>query len=365
MMRVLLVSFSVLPTLQNYMYLTADSLQKMKIEVHTLGVDNGTADLRRDKNHFFLPKVNTPIPSVKSIKQMNANIDGIIFLIEKIQPDVIHFVSKHTWNYFLINRLKKAHFSGKILHTFHDPVGHKGDRVRLGVILYNLLMGHRVDGIVVHSKRNVKITKRYLKPSAEVFFAPLGCSRWPDYENSGQEINKMLIFGRLNHYKGCEYIPQIAKEIEKLDADIRIVVAGKSSSDVDEKILQEISACRNVDFYEGFVPDEKIGDYFRDCDVVLVTHTSITQSGILLDAYRYAKPIVCFDIPGIREFLPDIVEPVQAFHCPAYAKEAVRILRDKELCRKMGLEEWMFGKQNFTNEHMTSHFFEIYKRVLI
>ena len=110
MMRVLLVSFSVLPTLQNYMYLTADSLQKMKIEVHTLGVDNGTADLRRDKNHFFLPKVNTPIPSVKSIKQMNANIDGIIFLIEKIQPDVIHFVSKHTWNYFLINRLKKAHF---------------------------------------------------------------------------------------------------------------------------------------------------------------------------------------------------------------------------------------------------------------
>lgn len=363
-MRVLLVSFSSLPTLQNYMYLTADSFGDMDIEAYTLGISENIIELEQQEKHFYVPKVDTPKPTVQSMGKMKGCMKKMIHVIEQVQPDVLHFVSKHTWNYFLLKKLRKSGFRGKIVHTFHDPIGHKGDRVRAGVVLYNKLMGRNTDTVIVHSKRNVKITMRYIRPRAEVFFAPLGCSKWYPYKKTESSTKKLLIFGRLNHYKGCEYIPQIAEEVDKLDSDIEIVIAGQSSADVNKKMLEKIRACQNVQFEDCFVPEEKVSDYFNDCDVVLITHTSITQSGILLDAYRYAKPIVCFDIPGIRELIPEAVEPVPAFDCTSFAKKAVQLIQDKELQNNLGLEEWKFGEQYFTNKCMTHSFYEIYKRTL-
>lgn len=362
-MRVLLVSFSVLPTLQNYMNLTADSLQKMDLEVYTLGVGEESSELYQTENHYFLPRVDTPKPSVNSINHMRRSMEEIVGIVKKLQPDVLHFVSKHTWNYFIIKKLQ-AFYKGKILHTVHDPIGHKGDSVRAGVILYNKLIGRNVDGVIVHSKRNVTITMRYLKPKAEIFFAPLGCTKWQPYKKAEYQTGRMLIFGRLNNYKGCKYIPKIAEEIRKLTPDVEIVIAGKASDDVSDKVLKKIASCKNVRFYNSFVPEEKISYYFQNCDLVLVTHTSITQSGILLDAYRYAKPVVCFDIPGIRELLPDVVKPITAFDCSLYAQTAVHLIQNRELCQKIGLEEWQFGKCNFTNKHMSDCFYEIYQKIM-
>jgi glycosyltransferase involved in cell wall biosynthesis len=220
-----------------------------------------------------------------------------------------------------------------------------------------------VHGVVTHSQKSYFATIQKIKPKARVFIAPLGSTRWREFKEFDEIKNKFLIFGRLNSYKGVELIPSIAHEIGRICPQVRIVVAGKVAEEIKKPIIDEIYACANVDFINEFIPEADIDNYFYDCDAVLITHTSITQSGVILDAYSHGKPIVAFRIDGIDEFMTNLGLCVPAFDVADYAEKACRLIRDTVSLREQSRVSWEYGKQRFSSDMMAKGFCRIYSEV--
>jgi len=361
-MKIVLVSFSKLPTLQNYLFNTYEHMSELGQNVYTINSDEINVPFTLSEKNMTINVPNSPLPTPSSLKKMMGTVKEIVGRIVELNPDVVHFISKHTWNYPIIRKLKKK-TNIKIVHTFHDPIGHKGDLVRYGVIMYNKLIGRSAHAVVVHSGKSFDETVEKLKPRAKVFTAPLGCTKWRPYKETEATQKRLLIFGRINNYKGCDMIPAIAEEVAKIDWEIKIVVAGKASKDVKQTTLDAISACSNIEFTQGLIPEEEIDDYFYNCDAVLITHTSMTQSGVVLDAYSHSKPIVSFEIEGIAEFLSERSLCAPAFDIVEYARKACELTRDSEHLKKISKQAWEFGKNNFASENMAREFLTIYNNI--
>lgn len=362
-MKVLLISFSELPTLQRHLYVLSEGLTKLGVETSTLGSSALKIDVDLQRNNNLIETPSSPKPSLQSLLAMNRELNKIVQMAIEIDPDVIHFINKHTWNYFLIRMLKKQLPETKFIHTFHDPVGHEGDSVQKGVVLYHKLVERLLDAIVVHSDIAKDQTLKLLKPMCPVFQVPLGEKPWKPFNSVPFGTKEVLIFGRLNPYKGLKYYPEILDELYGLDPGIHVTIAGKASDGIESSLLAEIGSKPNCTLANRFVEDSDVDGYFDCADIVLVPYTSITQSGVILDAYSRSRPVVSFDIPGMEQYVPDSENRVRAFDCAAFSRRVVELLSDGASCDRAALNAWNFGKNRFSPSKMAEATKKVYSEI--
>ena len=94
-----------------------------------------------------------------------------------------------------------------------------------------------------------------------------------------------------------------------------LVVAGRLASSHDKPasyyraLAEELGCAGRVRIDDGFVPDGAIRHYFGACDIVLLTYKAefVSQSGVLLLASNWAKPVLASSGPGplsktVRQF---------------------------------------------------------------
>lgn len=363
-MRIALVSFSSLPTMQNYLYNTAESLERSGLCAATLGSEP-LCDRRRElgARSYLVGAPESPSPSISSAMMFLRNARYILRQLRDWSPDVVHFVSAHSWNLPLALwvrlRLRSA-----VLHTFHDPLGHEGDKARFSVELYNRVLLRAVSGVVVHSEKSRREVLEQLGASVPVYSAPLASTRWRPFSRHAGATRRALFFGRLNRYKGLSELAAIAAHLQSVQPDVTIVVAGKPSPDCPRDELSRLEGLRNVLLRLEAIPEEELDQYFYDCDCVLITHTSITQSGVILDAYAHSQPIVCFDIPGIAEFLPREIRPIPAFDVAAFAQKVADICSSPDSSRTLAVAAWEFGRREFSEDRIVAELRSAYEAIL-
>lgn len=362
-MKTLLISFSELPTLQRHLYILSTGLAKLGIETTTLGSSTLKIDVKLQSSNNLIETPSSPKPSLQSLIAMNRELNKIVQMTIELEPDVIHFINKHTWNYFLIRMLKKQLPQTKLIHTFHDPVGHEGDSVQKGVILYHKIVERLLDAIVVHSDIAKDQTLKLLKPMCPVFQVPLGEKPWKPFKSVPFGSKEVLIFGRLNPYKGLTHYSEILDELYSLDPGIHVTIAGKASGGIESSLLAEIGSRPNCTLTNRFVEDSDIDGYFERAGIVLVPYTSITQSGVILDAYSRSRPVVAFDIPGMAQYVPDSNNRIKAFDCAAFARRIVELMSDSFSREKAARDVWNLGKSRFSPAKMAEATKEVYMEV--
>jgi glycosyltransferase involved in cell wall biosynthesis len=293
-------------------------------------------------------------------------LDSVVREIEHLQPDIVHFVNKHMWNYLLILRLKlrRSLTATSWIHTFHDPIGHEGDAIQRGVLVYHKLIQRLLDAVIVHSEIALRQALDVLRPKCPIMRVPLGVQPWHEPKPIGQSATKrLLVFGRLNRYKGIEMYPQIFAQIHQLDPQIQITVAGKPSEEIDDHLLNRIAACPNVNLEDRYLDEDKVEGYFEDSALVLAPYTSMTQSGVLLDAFSNSRPVLAFAIEGMTEFIPPNMPTVYPFDINSYAQLAVDMVNNPVACSKAGREAWEFGRLRFTPASMADGLMRVYQAV--
>lgn len=362
-MKVVLVCLSDLPTLQNGMYLIYDYLRDKGDKIFTIGSQDITSGYLASGDNYTFLVPESPRPSFNSITLLAKQIGSIVKQIIALQPDVIHFTSKHLWNVFIILSLKLK-TKAKIIHTFHDPIGHDGDEQQRGVRYYYRVMTKLVDAIVVHSKKCYVETKQILRAKCNVVRVPLGSSKWRGYCAPSQIHNKLLFFGRINNYKGVEYIPLVADEMKTRMPQVKLVVAGKAAQDFPEATLDALRRRNNVELINEFIPEAQLDSFFDESDVVIITHTSITQSGVITDAYTHSKPVVAFRIEGIEEFIANDELCVSDFDINEYCEQLVKLLSDFDYLKSESKLAWEFGTQRFTDKVMANMLEEVYRGLI-
>ena len=90
------------------------------------------------------------------------------------------------------------------------------------------------------------------------------------------------------------------KEVISRCPEASFVLAG----DVDAEtrlIVEEIRAFSNVKVIGREVGHDEMIELFKLCRFVILPYATATQSGVIVDAYKYARPVISFDVGAISE----------------------------------------------------------------
>jgi len=125
--------------------------------------------------------------------------------------------------------------------------------------------------------------------------------RWED-ESVSQEPNCILSFGRISPYKGLEYLAEAWRIIRNENPSARLIVAG------DGEFYFDISSLRSdprVELYNQHVENAELVRLIQRASVVVLPYVEATQSGVIMTAYAFNKPVVATRVGALPEVVED------------------------------------------------------------
>ncbi len=158
----------------------------------------------------------------------------------------------------------------------------------------------------------------------------------PDLRSDFSDRNLVLYAGQIIRGKGVDVLLQA---LARLDVKFECVILGDGNHRaLCERLAGKLGLADRVHF-KGFVPQEELKSYYRECSVVALSSVwpePIATIG--LEVMRYALPVVAFDAGGIKDWLHD---GHNGFLVPwmdrrQFAARLKQLLTDKPLARRLG-----------------------------
>lgn len=297
--KILLVSFSDNADHQDTIFGLYEALEdEGKQDVYLLAIRTPKVALRRSSHTWLVD-----CPERPGITKKTFNIFLLSSLIKKIRKekfDVIYFESLHVWN------LPIMMFSGSACtyQVIHEVIPHEGDKQVKMVDLMNKAVVNLSDHIVLRNKKYIdELIKRYGIEKDRVHFLELW-RRFPKFTEP-RYTKRVLFFGRINPYKGVDNLLEIAK----LCPEIHFDVIGRVDLQM-QGIVDELKKLPNVFLNNNYVSDDEMKEAFINADWVILPYNSASQSGVIIDAYKYSRPVIAFDVGAISEQIEDNVSGI-------------------------------------------------------
>jgi glycosyltransferase involved in cell wall biosynthesis len=143
----------------------------------------------------------------------------------------------------------------------------------------------------------------------------------PLFDNFGERISRskaaevlglnpnnryILFFGFIRDYKGLDLAIKAMDKLQKEYDNIHLIIAGESYTDAEkykEMISHELS--NRIHWWNRFISDEEVTNFFSLADLVLQPYKKATQSGITQIAYHFEVPMIVTNVGGLPELVPD------------------------------------------------------------
>ena len=100
---------------------------------------------------------------------------------------------------------------------------------------------------------------------------------------------------------------------------VRLLIVGEFWEDKGHYLQQAqgLGIADRLTMVDEYVPDEELHKYFRACDACVLPYVTATQSGIVLMAYSFGKPVITTRVGGLGEVVEHgktglLVEPENA-----------------------------------------------------
>jgi glycosyltransferase involved in cell wall biosynthesis len=144
----------------------------------------------------------------------------------------------------------------------------------------------------------------------------------------------VLFAGNIRPYKGVDLLLEAWPAVLKGLPGAQLVIAGGG----DPAYLKQIEAMANgippgsIRLLLGFVPSSEMGQLHRKAAFMVFPYRQITQSGALLTAIAYGKPVVATRLPGFVETLKEGEHAVfsDPHDAKGLARAMLRLLQDDE-----------------------------------
>ena len=190
--------------------------------------------------------------------------------------------------------------------------------------------------IVVSNYMRGELLNNGFAPEKIEIHAPVPRHADSNLTSSFSDRNLIIFAGQIIRGKGVDLL---LESLSLLKVRFECIILGDGSHRAHcEKLARRLGLCDRVTF-KGFVPQEELKNYYRECSVVALTSVwpePIATIG--LEVMRYGLPVVAFDAGGIRDWLQDGVNGylVPWMDRQAFAAALERLLTDKEQARRMG-----------------------------
>lgn len=125
----------------------------------------------------------------------------------------------------------------------------------------------------------------------------------------------LLLFGRINPYKGVEYLVSAFRRLCARTERYRLIIAGRPEDwdgywrPLVQTIEAEVPADRLI-LATDFIPDDAIEIYFKAADALVLPYRHIYQSGVLFLGQSFGLPVLASDVGSFKE---EIVEGETGF----------------------------------------------------
>lgn len=137
---------------------------------------------------------------------------------------------------------------------------------------------------------------------------------------------ELLFFGLIRPYKGLDVALEGLARSGRKDAVLTIAGEFWDGQEETEALIERLGLSHQVEMIPRYVSDAEAAELFTRADAVLLPYRAVTGSGVVPVAYRYGKPVIVSDLPGLTEV---VTEGKTGWTVPAADADALAdLLRD-------------------------------------
>lgn len=212
--------------------------------------------------------------------------------------DIIHTTTNCKTTFFLMPYL---HASKKTLRTVHDPIPHHKPSWAEDLFRNYLNYKSHKHLLFLSDSLTEDFVKRYHYKKSFIHYSWLSTYDFlTSYPRAANKYGRyILFFGRINAYKGVDVLIDAYNQSMLPTEGIKLVIAGKGN------ILHHAASFgNNIVFENRYIENEELANLICYSEFVVLPYLSATQSGCVMSAYAFAKPILATDVGD----LPHAVE---------------------------------------------------------
>ncbi len=173
-----------------------------------------------------------------------------------------------------------------------------------------------------------------------------------------------LMFGQLRLDKGLDDLLVAVAQIDGLT----LIIGGheRGALAANEELLGSPELAGRVILCEGFLSMARAAELFAAADTVALPYEIASQSGVLLLAYGFARPVVVYPVGGLPEA---VIDGETGWICERADREALRIALEASVeagaaeCLRRGRAGERFARERFGWPAIASRTSELYEQV--
>ena len=309
-------------------------------------------------------------------KIANTNITlGLPFALLNENFEIIHTHIPTPWSADWSKIISK-HKKKPLIITYHNDIIGEGITSHIAnfynsTALKSLL--NNADKIII-TQHNYLYSSPYLeKYEDKIAVIPNGVDIEKFKPLEVKKERNMIFFLSLldefHKYKGLDYLLKALKIVKDEISDVKLVIGGKGAlMDYYMEMADNMGLKDNVEFH-GFIPDEKIVEYYCRSSVFVLPSISAKQEGfgiVALEALACGTPVISTEIVGVAADVKNsgsgIIVPPQDID--NLVKAIIKILND-EKSHTMGLKGRELVKNKYTWSRVAKMTENIYQEFLI
>ena len=176
----------------------------------------------------------------------------------------------------------------------------------------------------------------------------------------------VLFVGSLIPRKGLQFLVKAAEKIVKQQPQTKFLIVGDGPL---KNQLQAAIAALNLSGnfkFIGNLKDKQLADVYNCADVFALPSIQEGQGIVLLEAEASAVPVVAFEVGGIGEAVRNGETGflVKLGNTEEFADAIIRLLSDRALHDKMGLDGRRFVMENYTWDICAQRMLKVYHEAL-
>lgn len=228
----------------------------------------------------------------------------VVRFIRSLKPDILHLDDVSLRVAWALPGLGKI----PIVLNIHDPEPHSGEH-NWRTDMARWLTFRRVKRFIMHSTAGkADFCARWGVSESHVVVVPLGVydvfCEWMN-PTIQEEDRTVLFFGRLSPYKGLEVLYRAAPIVAEQVPGVRFVVVGRPIRGYQPPAAPSLSNQGRIEQICDYVSNARLAELFQRATMVVCPYTDATQSGVILTAYAFGKPVVATTVGGLPEYVTD------------------------------------------------------------
>lgn len=225
---------------------------------------------------------------------------GLVNQVAGLHPDIVY--SSESTPQILLPLLSKIG-RGKVVLAAHNVKTPKGgsaywyNRLKMGFMLNAFRNFHTLS-----MDQHDLLLK--LHPGKNVLYTPFVLKNYGEPTNMLNQEITFLNFGNIRQYKRIDLLIQAAEQAyDETGIRFKVVLAGSCSNWEEYQRLIKHPELFNLTIRR--IDDDEIPNLFGQSHYFVMPYQDIAQSGSMMVAVNYGKPVICSDMPSFKEVIED------------------------------------------------------------